>query len=93
MFFISGYWHQTENLSPFTVAVTDTVVYKGCHESVALRLKAECYPELKDSSSRFIFTPDERLCKVMDHCYKSWKGVFEVNSNRAADKEEMVIEL
>ena len=88
-----GYWHQTENLSPFTASLTDTVVYKGCHESVASRLKAECYPEFKNSGSRFIFTPDERLCKIMDLCYTYWENIFEYAAKLAPNKAEYNEEL
>ena len=77
----TGYWHQTQNLSPVTIAITDTMILDDHHEIVARELSNECSG--KGNNGRKIFSPDNSMCKSLEKCYTYWSKIFKrLNINK-----------
>lgn len=79
IYYPNGYWHQTKNLSPVTVSITDTMVTSAGHKDIAKELSNEC--KGIGNKGRTIFAPDASMCSSLQKCYSYWDDMYSTTAD------------
>ena len=92
-FVVKGYWHQTRNLSPLTISVTDSTVTMSSRATLELELRAQCVGDeaaiASTTRGRRVFESGNALCGEtgdgngrggISACFAAWKEAFEVGN-------------
>jgi hypothetical protein len=90
IYYPKGYWHQTKNLSPVTISITDTMVGHDSHADVAEELTYAC-AGAPTKLKRVIFSPDAEMCSALDSCYTDWAEMYSTTTENPGSVDNHLI--